>query len=70
MPRTPILAPTSITVSPFFRFTPNPEEVMDTQWISIERVKKEIEICPEKFTPWLRIYIKEYSILKEDILNS
>lgn len=53
-----------------FRFTPHPEEVMDTKWISIEKLKKAIESSPEKFTPWLRIYIKDYSILKKDILNS
>ncbi|MFC6640051.1 isopentenyl-diphosphate Delta-isomerase [Sulfitobacter sediminilitoris] len=39
---------------------PNPDEVMDTRWITPEALAIEIAENPEKFTPWLRIYLKEH----------
>lgn len=39
---------------------PNPAEVMDTRWLSFEELATEIAMTPEKFTPWLRIYMKEH----------
>ena len=38
----------------------NPDEVMDTRWITPEALAVEIAESPEKFTPWLRIYLKEH----------
>ncbi len=46
-----------------FNFCPNPKEVMDTKWIGIEEISREIRKHPEKFTPWLKIYIEDYSLL-------
>lgn len=40
--------------------TPNPEEVMDTRWLSFDALAAEIAETPEAFTPWLRIYMKEH----------
>ena len=34
---------------------PNPEEVMDWKWISIEDLKKDVEENPENYTPWFKI---------------
>lgn len=36
---------------------PNPEEVMETTWAAIDDLKARILHEPEKFTPWLRIYL-------------
>ncbi|MEL7115702.1 MAG: isopentenyl-diphosphate delta-isomerase [Pseudomonadota bacterium] len=40
---------------------PNPEEVMATQWISYASLKDVIAAHPERFTPWVRIYIDQHS---------
>ncbi|UTW64857.1 isopentenyl-diphosphate Delta-isomerase [bacterium SCSIO 12643] len=37
----------------------NPEEVADWKYISIEDLKKDIELEPEKYTIWLQIALKE-----------
>ena len=33
----------------------NPEEIMDTRWIGLEELKKELEEEPEKFSSWFQI---------------
>ena len=38
---------------------PNPDEVMQTRWITLEALEDEVQASPEKFTPWLRIYLAE-----------
>lgn len=38
---------------------PNPEEVAETRWVSFEALADEIARTPERFTPWLRIYMHE-----------
>lgn len=40
---------------------PNPEEVMATRWISRADLAREVEAAPDRFTPWLRIYLAEHS---------
>lgn len=40
---------------------PNPDEVMDTQWIEMGRLREQCERTPDKFTPWLRIYLKDHT---------
>ena len=42
---------------------PNPEEVMDTRWVSRDRLTRETQSQPERFTPWLRIYLEKHSDL-------
>lgn len=44
-------------------FTVNPDEVMATRWISTEVLRRELALEPEKFTPWLRIYMAEHNEL-------
>ena len=34
---------------------PNPKEVGDWKWISLDELKKDVEENPDKYTPWLRI---------------
>ncbi len=38
---------------------PNPEEVSEYKWVSLDKLKKEVEKKPEIFTPWLRIILDE-----------
>ena len=38
---------------------PDPDEVMQTRWITLQALEAEVQATPEKFTPWLRIYLAE-----------
>ena len=40
--------------------TPNPDEVMDTRWLSFDELAEAIAETPDQFTPWLLIYMKEH----------
>ncbi len=39
----------------------NPSEVLSTCWISLDDLVKQIETRPDNFTPWIKIYMKEYA---------
>ena len=39
---------------------PDPAEVQDTRWVTLEELAGEIGAAPERFTPWLRIYMAEH----------
>ncbi len=49
--------------TPEMTLVPNPEEVMDTRWVSRDRLTRETQSQPERFTPWLRIYLEKHSDL-------
>ena len=40
---------------------PNPDEVMDTRWVDLGQLRREIAESPDSFTPWLRIYLDNHS---------
>lgn len=40
---------------------PNPDEVAATEWVDYYELKARVERHPEKFTPWLRIYMTEHA---------
>ena len=40
---------------------PNPDEVMDFEWVDYVDLQKRIVDQPDLFTPWLRIYMSEFS---------
>ncbi len=42
------------------KVSPNSEEVADTAWISFQTLIAEVAQKPEKFTPWLRIYLESH----------
>lgn len=42
---------------------PNPEEVMATRWVNIYDLAAEVERHPDRYTPWLRIYLAEHMAL-------
>lgn len=39
----------------------NPSEVMDWQWITRDALARQIEAQPERFTPWFKIYLRDYA---------
>ncbi len=41
--------------------TPNPAEVMATKWISLPDLRRAIADAPNRFTPWLRIYLEDHA---------
>ncbi len=41
--------------------TLDPEEVMNTAWISYHELSASIKTNPEDYTPWLRIYMNDYA---------
>ena len=41
-------------------FRPDPAEVMDALWIGIEDLGREAIRRPERFTPWLQIYLENH----------
>ena len=47
-------APAGLTVAP------NPDEVAETAWIDLYDLAAETARHPERFTPWLRIYLAEH----------
>ena len=38
----------------------NPDEVCDTAWVRLDQLEAETRRNPEKYTPWLRIYLAEH----------
>jgi isopentenyl-diphosphate delta-isomerase len=42
-------------------FTPNPDEVMATQWVSFDDLVASIARAPENYTPWLHIYLRDHA---------
>lgn len=44
-----------------FRIAPNPDEVMAIEWVDFDDLQATIARTPERFTPWLRIYMAEHA---------
>lgn len=42
------------------RIAINPDEVMNTRWITPDLLISEVKATPEVFTPWLRIYLSQH----------
>ena len=40
---------------------PNPDEVMDTDWQTMDALRRAIAQTPQQFTPWLRIYLDQHA---------
>ena len=43
------------------RVLPNPDEVMDFQWVEYRDLHKQIIENPDQYTPWLRIYMADHA---------
>lgn len=39
----------------------NPDEVSDTRWILPHELAAALRIAPDRFTPWLQIYMRDYA---------
>lgn len=39
---------------------PNPDEVMETRWVDLYDLSAEVSRWPDRFTPWLRIYLADH----------
>lgn len=39
----------------------NPEEVMEVAWRPLARLADDVAAAPERFTPWLKIYLEDYA---------
>jgi isopentenyl-diphosphate delta-isomerase len=39
---------------------PNPEEVMATEWVRYADLLRAVDQNPARFTPWLRIYLRDH----------
>lgn len=40
---------------------PNPDEIAELRWVSMDRLFADNEQNPEHFTPWFRLYIQRWS---------
>ncbi len=40
---------------------PNPDEVMETRWMTYRELRQAAQNFPKRFTPWLRIYLEDHS---------
>ena len=45
---------------PGMALSPNPDEVMDTAWVTLDDLAARTRAEPDRFTPWLRIYLAEH----------
>jgi isopentenyl-diphosphate delta-isomerase len=43
---------------------PDPDEVSDIRWIGAVALRAEIAATPERFTPWLKIYVERFPALQ------
>lgn len=43
------------------KVAPNPDEVMETRWINYHDLVAEVARRPERFTPWMKIYLADHS---------
>ncbi|WP_298294533.1 isopentenyl-diphosphate Delta-isomerase [uncultured Litoreibacter sp.] len=39
----------------------NPDEVMETRWVDFFELKQEVADYPDRFTPWMRIYLEKHA---------
>ncbi|MEL7097462.1 MAG: isopentenyl-diphosphate Delta-isomerase [Pseudomonadota bacterium] len=52
--------------------TPNPDEVMAYEWIDYHDLKARVSRHPDRFTPWLRIYLADHAdiIFGPDLMHA
>ncbi|WP_299849896.1 isopentenyl-diphosphate Delta-isomerase [uncultured Roseovarius sp.] len=48
-------------ISEKMTLTPNPGEVMDTDWVDMQALAHRVNAQPGKFTPWLKIYLERHA---------
>jgi isopentenyl-diphosphate delta-isomerase len=45
---------------PDLSISPNPDEVMAYEWMPFDELRRAVSTTPERFTPWLRIYLRDH----------
>lgn len=40
---------------------PDPDEVMDTIWLPLPRLMRDVVEDPHRFTPWLQVYLRDHA---------
>jgi isopentenyl-diphosphate delta-isomerase len=45
---------------PGLKITPNPDEVAEVRWIDLYDLSADVARYPERYTPWLRIYLAQH----------
>lgn len=40
---------------------PNPDEVLNWRWTSLDELFRDVAAAPERFTPWLKIYLSDHA---------
>ncbi|ETX29653.1 isopentenyl-diphosphate Delta-isomerase [Roseivivax isoporae] len=40
---------------------PDPEEVMATEWVALDALRRDVAARPGRYTPWLRIYLEDHA---------
>ena len=43
------------------KIEPNPEEASEVRWMDLFELRAELDRHPERFTPWIRIYLAQHS---------
>lgn len=43
------------------QISPDPEEVSETRWLTLDALRGEVAAEPGRFTPWLRIYLARHA---------
>ncbi|MFK7859856.1 MAG: isopentenyl-diphosphate Delta-isomerase [Granulosicoccus sp.] len=46
----------------------NPQEVSAVQWLTIPEIMEQIDIRPESFTPWFKIYMAKHRTMIDSVL--
>ncbi|MCI5041570.1 MAG: isopentenyl-diphosphate Delta-isomerase [Donghicola eburneus] len=41
--------------------TPNPDEVMAVEWVTLRDLTRRIAEQPDQFTPWLKVYMQDHA---------
>ncbi len=41
--------------------TPNPDEVMAVEWVTLPDLARRIAEHPDQFTPWLKVYMQDHA---------
>ncbi len=47
-------------VAQHIQVSPNPQEVSDTIWMDLNSLKALLAKTPDRFTPWLAIYLRDF----------
>lgn len=48
------------TAKTSLQVTANPDEVMAVEWMRFDDLRRQVEREPDRFTPWLRIYLRDH----------